>query len=95
MQGIATHPLSEFFRAIIREYDRGLKKYGPWEEISSLDQAEAIRSEYNEWIAAYLTADIHGEHGEIAELTHLVNCCIKRWEYLKKHTARKERKDDL
>ena len=88
MNEIATHPLSEFFRAIIREYDRGALLHGRWEDLSDMIQVEAIRREYIEWLDAYASGDIDGDHGEKAELSHLINCCLKRWEQLKRREGK-------
>ena len=79
MIDITNHPLAPFFANMAREYDKGLAKYGPWSEIPDHKQASAVKDEFCEWTAAYYNFDVHGEHGELAELPQLANVAGKRW----------------
>jgi len=73
------HPLTPFFAAVADEYDRGLAKYGEWSKtLSNEEQLAALKSECLEWEAASLKT-IGGRERESQELTHLSNCCGKRW----------------
>lgn len=77
------HPLAPFFQKVAEEYERGLAKYGPWENIPIQDQVEAVFLEFEEWCRAMANRDIHGEHGQLAELTHLANVAGRRWTFLR------------
>lgn len=57
---------------------KSLAKHPTWDELSDADQRTAITGEYNEWLDAYYRCDVHGEHGEIAELLDLIVTAVRR-----------------
>ena len=73
----------EIFQKVESENARSKAKYGPWPgNFSSQEQGEAIRREFAEWYKAFIEGDIGGEHGELAELTHVINVAVRRIQYL-------------
>jgi hypothetical protein len=76
------HPLADFFRAVAAEFKRGLDKYGEWSNLSHAEQLSAVKSECLEWEAASLKTSNDASERERQELTHLANCCGKRWKEL-------------
>jgi hypothetical protein len=78
-----THPLSDFFRAVVGEYERGLNKYGEWKEKGEQWQQDAVESECLEWKATTLS-DKH-EAREMQELTHMGNVAGKRYNEIRDH----------
>lgn len=68
----------EVFEKLNAVYIESIVKHGPWCNVPDIDQNKAIKEEYLEWLGAHADCDIHGKHGEIAELYHLANCCLKR-----------------
>jgi hypothetical protein len=65
------------------EHARSMAKHGKWKgNLDDQEQSEAIRLEFIEWYKSYVLSDIHGEHGEIAELIHLRNVCARRIMFL-------------
>jgi hypothetical protein len=71
--------LITFMKEVEKEAIRGFEKYGPWEELSNKKQRDAVKSECLEWEAASLKTGKEGVMREMQELTHLANCCAKRW----------------
>ena len=53
-------------------------KYPTWDEMEYYEQHMVIQDEYAEVEEAYLAGDIHGEHGQIAELLDLIVVCVRR-----------------
>lgn len=74
--------LAQIIEKLKMEHARSMEKHGKWKDVSSLDQADAIAAEYDEWERAYYSGDIHGEHGEIVELVQVMNVAARRIMYL-------------
>jgi hypothetical protein len=84
------HPLSTYFQAVAKEYDRSIimdnariGKHRPWQQMTDAEQREAIMDEWVEWDDASVEGDIHGEYGELSEIPQAANCFGKRWMILK------------
>ena len=75
------HPLAPFFLEVVKEYERGLGKYGDWSAKDNDWQTKAVKSECLEWEAANLKT-VDGTKREMQELTHLGNVAGKRWNEL-------------
>jgi hypothetical protein len=83
---INNHPLTDFFKEVAKEYERGMAKYGRWSDIPEEKQIDAVEGEFNEWFEAYLKQDATGPHGELAELPQLANVAGRRWRIMRKRT---------
>lgn len=70
--------LNEIIEKLKLENARSKEIHGPWADMPDVKQFEAIHGEFIEWLDAYLADDIHGDHGEIAELIQVANVCIRR-----------------
>ena len=74
--------LSEIFDKVKMENAASKLKYGLWSSIPEPEQKEAIEGEMYEWQVAYFSSDVHGEHGEVAELIDLINTACRRIQFL-------------
>jgi hypothetical protein len=72
----------EIFQAVESENARSKVKYGGWADLPAIDHKEAICGEHEEWLSAFYSGDIHGEHGELRELVQCVNVCVRRIQFL-------------
>lgn len=68
------HPTIKSF---ISEFDRSVKKYGPLENYNVDQMRKAFLSELEEYSSARITGDVHGEHGQRIELTHIAVTAMK------------------
>lgn len=74
--------LNEIIEKLKMENARSRERYGLWKDLASLDHADAIHSEFEEWQDAYYGGDVDGEHGEIAEAIHVMNVMARRIMFL-------------
>lgn len=57
---------------------KSLAKHPTWDDMSDDQQRTAITGEYNEWLTAYYSSDVHGEHGEISEALDCIVVLARR-----------------
>jgi len=76
--------LQEIFETVKSENARSKEKYGLWKDRPEGKDVgfEAISSEVDEWMSAFCKGDIHGPHGELAELYQIMNVCARRIMFL-------------
>lgn len=75
--------LAEIFKELEAENAASILKHGLWRDnYTDSEQKDAIEGEFCEWYTAHLDGNIHGEHGELAELLDLANVCIRRYMFL-------------
>lgn len=70
--------LNEIIEKLKLENARSKEKHGPWADMPEEKQFDAICDEVIEWVFAYCANNVHGDHGEIAELIQVANVCIRR-----------------
>ena len=80
--------LEEIFQKVKGENARSKEKYGLWKDRPEGITVgwDAIHDEFDEWRIAYFNGDVHGEHGEIAELLQIMNVCARRIMFLQGET---------
>lgn len=62
---------------LMEEMDRAELKHGDWSSYSPFDIQIAVTSEFHEYGLAVLGDDLHGRHGQRAELLQLACVAIK------------------
>jgi hypothetical protein len=72
----------EIFQAVEAENARSKAKYGMWGNLADVEHKDAIVGEHNEWLDAYYSGDIHGEHGELREAIQTINVLCRRIQFL-------------
>jgi len=72
----------EIFQAVEAENARSKAKYGAWVDLPSIDHKDAICGEHEEWLNAFYSGDVHGEHGELREAIQTINVLCRRIQFL-------------
>jgi hypothetical protein len=63
--------------ALRREFQHSIGKHGDWSGYTEAEIHKAVTGEYREFTDAVIRSDIHGDHGQRAELLQLAVVAIK------------------
>ena len=74
--------LHEIYEKLKGEHARSLMKHGKWKDLDPDTQRIAIENEVDEFLRAFYREDVHGPHGQIAELIQVMNVAARRIMYL-------------
>lgn len=69
--------MAEVFEMVKQENARAKLLHGSWLNLPQKDRMDALISEFEEVVNAYVNKDINGPHGLIAETVQLANLCIR------------------
>lgn len=62
---------------LIGEIERANAKHGDWAKYDQGDICKAVCDEHQEFLHAYISGDLHGQHGQAQELLQVAATAIK------------------